>query len=1151
MQFLKLRLSGFKSFVDPIELPIEPGLSGIVGPNGCGKSNLVEAIQWVMGESAPKEMRGAEMDDVIFGGTADRPARNIAEASVLLDNSARKAPAALNDADELEVTRRIERGSGSAYRVNGREVRARDVQILFADAATGARSTALVRQGQIGALISAKPHQRRALLEEAAGITGLHSRRHEAELRLRAADTNLARLDDILVTLEDQLQGLRRQTRRAARYRNISDHVRRAEAIQLHLKWEAASAAWEAAKAALGEAEKTVAELTRQAAAAATAQADAAVAMPDLRQAEAEAAAGLNRLALARDGLDAEETRIQEVRRDCETRLSQIAADIEREQALAGDAAAALERLDGERSALLAAEGDDEKARKAAAKRLEAEAAEVQAQEAELTRLTEQTAAAAARQAGLKAQLAELERRRTRIKQRLEEVAAERDALEADAGDETALAAAETALKQARKRLEAARREAEATERARTATREATAREDLQEAEGERAKLQAEEAALAELFKGNQGGAGSPLIDDVTVETGSEAALGAALGDDLAASADESAPVHWRVLPPLLEPTALPAGTEPLSRFVKAPAALARRLSQVGVVADERAGRDLSIRLAPGQRLVSRAGAMWRWDGFTVAADAATAAATRLSQRKRLQELSGELAKAEARVDEARDRFEHKKTAAEAAAAREKTAREALRQAFADLGGARDAHAQLAQQATAVASRRAALAEAAERLQADLVEAEAQATAAEEAQADLADPDSGRTALSAQHALVAKRRAALTARQSESDRLTREAEVRGRRSAEIAAGRDSWKRRTDSAARQLTELEERRLAAEAERKRLEARPEEIAAQRRELLDRLEAAERKRRRAADRLAKGERRLAEADKSLKSIEAELAAAREERVRREAVVAQAESSREAVAERSAERLGCPPAEALTHAGVKPDDQLPELEAVERRLEQLIRERENMGAVNLRAEQEATEVREKTEVLQSEHDDLVQAIARLRRGIAELDREGRERLLASYDAVNRHFQELFVRLFGGGRAHLRLTEAEDPLDAGLEIMASPPGKRLQVISLLSGGEQALAAIALIFAVFLTNPAPVCVLDEVDAPLDDANVDRFCALIEEIAHHSKTRFLLVTHHRMTMARMDRLFGVTMPERGVSQLVSVDLQGAERLSESA
>ena len=389
------------------------------------------------------------------------------------------------------------------------------------------------------------------------------------------------------------------------------------------------------------------------------------------------------------------------------------------------------------------------------------------------------------------------------------------------------------------------------------------------------------------------------------------------------------------------------------------------------------------------------------------------------------------------------------------------------------------------------------------------------------------------------------------ARQSESDRLTREAEVRDRRSAEIAAERDSWKRRADSAARQLTELEERRLAAEAERRRLEARPEEIAAQRRELLDRLEAAERKRRRAADRLAKGERRLAEADKSLKSIEAELAAAREERVRREAVVAQAESSREAVAERSAERLGCPPAEALTRAGVKPDDQLPELEAVERRLEQLIRERENMGAVNLRAEQEATEIREKTEVLQSEHDDLVQAIARLRRGIAELDREGRERLLASYDAVNRHFQELFVRLFGGGRAHLRLTEAEDPLDAGLEIMASPPGKRLQVISLLSGGEQALAAIALIFAVFLTNPAPVCVLDEVDAPLDDANVDRFCALIEEIAHHSKTRFLLVTHHRMTMARMDRLFGVTMPERGVSQLVSVDLQGAERLSESA
>ncbi|MFQ5956115.1 MAG: AAA family ATPase, partial [Kiloniellales bacterium] len=539
------RLSGFKSFVDPIELPIEPGLSGIVGPNGCGKSNLVEAIQWVMGESAPKEMRGAEMDNVIFGGTAERPARNIAEAIILLDNRARRAPAAFNDADQLEVARHIERGAGSAYRINGREVRARDVQILFADAATGARSTALVRQGQIGALISARPHQRRALLDEAAGITGLHSRRHEAELRLGAAETNLARLDDVLVTLEGQLQGLKRQARQAARYRNISDHIRRAEAIQLHLKWGAASEAWDAAKAELDAAEKTVAELTRRAGAAATAQAEAAARLPDLRQAEAEAAAGLHRLALARDGLDSEEARIQEARLEGETRLSQIAADIEREQALAGDAAAALECLDGEQSALTTAPGDEETARQAAGRRLEAAAAEAQAAEADLTRLTEQVAADQARRAQLQAQLADLERRQAGIQHRLDEVAPERDAVEAEAADEAAASEAEKALDQARERQEAARREAEAAERARAAAEAeaAAARAELEPAEGERAKLRAEEAALTELSKEDQRQGGPPLIDDVTVEAGYEAALGAALGDDLVAPADESAPV--------------------------------------------------------------------------------------------------------------------------------------------------------------------------------------------------------------------------------------------------------------------------------------------------------------------------------------------------------------------------------------------------------------------------------------------------------------------------------------------------------------------------------------------------------------------------------------------------------------------------------
>jgi chromosome segregation protein len=318
-----------------------------------------------------------------------------------------------------------------------------------------------------------------------------------------------------------------------------------------------------------------------------------------------------------------------------------------------------------------------------------------------------------------------------------------------------------------------------------------------------------------------------------------------------------------------------------------------------------------------------------------------------------------------------------------------------------------------------------------------------------------------------------------------------------------------------------------------------------------LLDLIAAAEQGRKTAADRLAEGEAVHAGAVKALKEADAALHEMREERVRRQGVRAQAETALEALAQRSRERLDCAPAEALALAQQDPSAELPERAAIEAKLERLTRERETMGPVNLRAEAEAAELDQQITGLQTERSDLVAAIARLRQGIASLNREGRERLLAAFEQVNGHFQDLFVRLFGGGRAHLALTESEDPLEAGLEIMASPPGKRLQVMSLLSGGEQALTAIALLFAVFLTNPAPICVLDEVDAPLDDANVDRFCNLVEDIARSSETRFLIITHHRLTMARMDRLFGVTMAERGISQLVSVDLQQAETMRATA
>ncbi|HET6223009.1 MAG TPA: chromosome segregation SMC family protein, partial [Dongiaceae bacterium] len=426
VQFTKLRLTGFKSFVDPTELLIEPGLTGIVGPNGCGKSNLVEALRWAMGETSAKSMRGGEMEDVIFGGSTTRPARTIAEVALLLDNHARKVPAQFNEHEELEISRRIERGNGSFYKVNGAEVRARDVQLLFADAATGAHSTALVSQGRVGALINAKPVDRRALLEEAAGITGLHSRRHEAELRLRAAEANLSRLDDVIVTLESQLQALKKQARQATRYRNLNDHIRRVEATFLHLLWREATARQQAADAALAETENVVVELTGVAAAAATRQGTLAAEMPHLRQAEAEAAAEVQRFNLARESLDQEGARVVAAQAEANRRLAQVQADIDRETALARDAEAAEARLTTEQAELqVAATAEAESSTAAAATGVAAQA-EVDGGDAEQAHLTERIAAGEAQEAAVRRRLQEVQGRLARLRQRAEEVAAER-----------------------------------------------------------------------------------------------------------------------------------------------------------------------------------------------------------------------------------------------------------------------------------------------------------------------------------------------------------------------------------------------------------------------------------------------------------------------------------------------------------------------------------------------------------------------------------------------------------------------------------------------------------------------------------------------------------------------------------------------------
>lgn len=1153
VQFNKLRLVGFKSFVEPTELTIEHGLTGIVGPNGCGKSNLVEALRWAMTETSAKAMRGGEMDDVIFGGTTERPARNIAEVTILLDNAERRAPAQFNDLEEIEVSRRIERSSGSLYRVNGREVRARDVALLFADASTGPRSTAIVSQGRIGAIVAARPTDRRALLEEAAGITGLHSRRHEAELRLRAAENNLTRLEDIIATLEGQHQGLKRQARQANRYRNLSGHIRRAEAMLLHQRWRRAQEVLANARQRLEQAERQVGALTGAASEAARSQAAAAEVMPALRQAEAESAAEYHRLVVARDALDAEEARIAQAKAEAENRLAQIQADIAREQALVCDAEQAVARLAEERARIEGEqEGEDEAARKAEDAREKARSA-LEESETALSAVNESIAAEEARRAELSRRKSEAEARIARLADRLASLEAERRRLEADLVAEPALREARDDLEAARAAVEAARESANAAETARERAQEGenAAHDAMRLAESAHAKLRAEADALAGLLTAPEQDMWPPLLDQVEVREGYEAALGAALGDDLSAPTDEGAPVHWRNLPPLDSGDSLPEGTEPLAAAVKAPANLDRRLARIGIVRDRAQGDALAPRLRPGQRLVSRDGDLWRWDGFIVRTEAATPAAIRLAQRNRLQALTREIGAAEETLTAERGRLETAQAATRTAAEGARQARSRTGESEKRLDQAREVLANLEKKSGNARARLDGIGQTTLSLRADHTEAVGQRDAAVAAETEAKDLDGMRARQAELRAEVAERRSALLAAQAELDGVQREAAARRQRIEAIGAEEESWRNRRSDAARQQDQLAERRETTSAEIERMARQPEAIAAQRAELLEHVGAAETRRKDAADRLATGEAGQTEAGRALRLAEGALAQAREDRVRCEAAVEQGEQAQTAIAERIAERLECRPDDILAAADIDPEEKLPAVDELDGRLERLVRERDNMGPVNLRAEQEADELGEQIATLGTERTDLLEAIDRLRHGIAELNREGRDRLVASFEEVNGHFQTLFTKLFGGGHAHLKLTDPDDPLEAGLEILASPPGKKMQNLSLLSGGERALTAVALLFAVFLTNPAPICVLDEVDAPLDDANVDRFCSMLGDIARQSATRFLLITHHRLTMARMDRLYGVTMPEPGVSQLVSVDLQAAEALQATA
>ena len=1146
MRLTRLRLNGFKSFVDPTDLVIHEGLTGVVGPNGCGKSNLLEALRWVMGENRASAMRGAGMEDVIFNGASARGARHFAEVAIVIDNSDRLAPTGFNDADQIEIVRRITRDAGSAYRTNGKEMRARDVQMLFADASTGAHSPALVRQGQITELINAKPKARRLILEEAAGISGLYQRRHEAELRLSAAEVNLTRVDDVLEGLAQQLSLLTRQAKQAARYREIGQDLRRTEGLLLYRRWREAEIVRAGAEADLRQRLSQAAMAEIAARTASTGRESAEDSLPLRREDEAVAAAILQRLVLQRATLDDQELRAKTSVETLKGRVSQLSSDLDREAGLNRDADDTIARLDWEIAQLVKASDGHDTALTEAAEAARQAATQLGNAEATLAQATEDAARLAARHGATqrlvsdcRTTIAKAEADTTRA---LATATAAEQALTAASA---AFAAAETAQGAASALSADAEAMLRAAEEARAATqsREAEARAARSVAEGEANAIRAEVAALAKLVA-REAQAGSQLLDRLVVEPGYEAALGAALADDLrAAEVSGSARSGWSVLDQYDTLQPLPTEAAPLARHVGAPAVLDRRLAQTGLVVAEM-GAKLQAKLLPGQRLVSLEGDLWRWDGYRSGADdAPSAAALRLRQLNRLVQLKRDLEVLAARASGAAQAHDVLQARLAELARADQMARDARRAADARVTDVNRAAARAEADRSIAAGKLEAALLAKDRHAADALGARVRLAEAEAALQALGEVGTSRLQVDRARLAVDAARVQMMGLRGTHDELRREGEARVRRRQEAVKELSGWRHRLDTAEKRVAELNARRSDSVAELAALSTLPGELAAKRAEIGDAIATAEVRRRQAADALAGAEAALRQARDHEREAERAASEAREARARAEARTEAARDGARRAAERTAEDAGATPDQLLDTLKIDPD-RIPTVDQLEVDTARLKRQREALGAVNLRADEDAKTVASEYDALAAEKLDLEEAIKKLRSGIAGLNREGRERLLTAFEQVNANFATLFTHLFGGGEARLQLVESDDPLEAGLEILCQPPGKRLSTLSLLSGGEQTLTALALIFGVFLANPAPICVLDEVDAPLDDANVTRFCDLLDEMARRTETRFLVITHHAVTMARMDRLFGVTMVEQGVSQLVSVDLKKA-------
>ena len=860
----KLSIKGFKSFVEPTEFEIKSGLTGIVGPNGCGKSNIVEAIRFGLGEVSAKQLRGKEIDDLIFNGTDNRPSWNLAEVGLFVNIDGSDLENKF-ESKSLEIARKIWRGEGSNSYINGKEVRLKDIQLLFADASTSARSTSIVSQGRIGAITQAKPEDRKMVLEEAAGILGLQSRRHDSELRLKASTNNLLRVEDVIKTYEEQLAILKKQSKEAERFRNISTLIKNAEASVFFVKRNQIQTILQKLENEKNEIKIKLADFQGDVSSQDQAFEDLKVKIPPMREKSYSLNSELDRLNMTVENLKQEELRFEEHKTNLEHRVKQLQQDLEVENKQNNDTKAKIQEITNEINDL--------------------------------------------------------------------------SSKDFDSNPEKTI-----------------------------------------------------------------GQSDRSLLNNISFEKEYENSVAAIFGKELLASLDKDEVFYWseNIVEEVNSSFDFPCIVA--SEIIKAPDRISNKLKNVAIIEDLSKGYEFHKNLKPGQAIVDKEGNLWRWDGLFVSSSYEANISSILSElkEKRLNDLKKQILE--------------------------------------------------------------------------------------------------------------------------------------------------WERISEITVQKINDLNDRIKTAKEELDISQNNPGDIDSKRQFLLNKIKELEEEKKLFDNELQEKENLLEQLSKELRNKEQNFSVVKEDLIRKESEISNFNNNLQQLINSCREKINVDLLNLENEIEKLKKDE--DLETAEKRVMRLVAERERIGAVNLLAEDEYTKLREKVNDTIKDKNEIQESIEKLHDAINKINKEGVSRLRDAFQIVNENFERLFTKLFGGGKAYLKLVQNdEDPLNSGLEIFASPPGKKMQNITLLSGGEQALTAISLLFAVFIANPSPFCILDEVDAPLDDNNVDRFCSMVEEISQKVQTKFIIITHNRMTMSRVDRLYGVTMPEEGVSQIVSVELEEAIQYAE--